>query len=313
MTESAHYSANEYGKVAVLYGGLSAERNISLVSGQAVLDALQRKGINAQGLDVQMDITDKLIAGKFDRVFIALHGRGGEDGQIQGVLETLSLPYSGSGILGSALAMDKASTKKIWQGAGIPTPEFIELHENSDWQAIAQQLGLPLMVKPVHEGSSLGASKVTRADTLKKAWQQAVEFDSHVMAEQWITGKEYTVPILKNRVLPIIRLVVAGEFYDYHAKYEAEDTKYICPSGLAESQEQEIGEIALNAFNVLRASGWGRVDLMMDEKNRPWFIEANTIPGMTSHSLVPMSAKVAGIDFDTLVVNILESSFDKRM
>ncbi len=294
--------------MAVLYGGLSAERQISLESGGAVFAALQRKGVDAHAIDVQQDVLSKLEAGNYDRAFIALHGRGGEDGQIQGALQILGLPYTGSGVLGSALAMDKARTKKIWASEGLPTPPAVELSVASDWQAVCVQLGLPLMVKPVHEGSSIGASKVKRAEDLEPAWRAAYALDKRVLAEKWITGSEYTVPILGARVLPIIRLVTPREFYDYTAKYEAETTQYICPCGLDEKTEKSLGEIAFKAYQSLGASGWGRIDLMMDEQGQPWLIEANTIPGMTSHSLVPMAARQAGIGFDDLVIEILNSS-----
>ena len=291
-----------------MMGGKSAEREISLESGMAVHAALVRAGIDAHVLDVQKDVLKKLYEENFDRVFIALHGRGGEDGQMQGALEILQIPYTGSGVLGSALAMDKSRTKNIWQSQGLPTPPFIELDKNSSWREIVEQLGLPLMVKPVHEGSSFGASKVMKSDELEQAWKAANRFDQRVMAERWITGSEFTVPILDDLVLPIIRLVTPRTFYDYEAKYESDSTEYICPCGLDESQGKLLGELALNAFRALDASGWGRIDLIMDEYNQPWLIEANTIPGMTSHSLVPMSARQAGMNFDELTIEILNTS-----
>lgn len=312
MTSTNKYKVSDYGKVAVLMGGLSAERPISLISGQAVYEALVNEGVDAHAVDVQKDILEKLDAGKFDRAFIALHGRGGEDGLIQGALETLQLPYTGSGVLGSALAMDKSRTKKIWLSDDLPTPDFVELNEKSDWKAIGDRLGFPLMVKPVREGSSLGATKVKQIEDLENAWHLASKFDDRVMAEQWITGGEYTVPILNDRVLPMIKLETPREFYDYQAKYEEDTTKYICPCGLDGKTETEIGELALSAFRTLDASGWGRIDFLMDEKGLPWFIEANTVPGMTSHSLVPMGAKQAGIAFDDLVMEILNTSLVKR-
>lgn len=312
MTLTGKYKASDYGKVAVMMGGLSAERPISLISGKAVYGALLHKGVNAHAVDVQEDVLEKLGAGNFDRVFIALHGRGGEDGLIQGALETLQLPYTGSGVLGSALAMDKSRTKKIWLSDGLPTPAFVELSATSDWVAVGEQLGFPLMVKPVREGSSLGATKVKRIEELEDAWHLASRFDDRVMAEQWITGGEYTAPILNGQVLPMIKLETPREFYDYKAKYEEETTRYICPCGLDEKTERDIGEQALSAFNALDGYGWGRIDFLMDEKKQPWFIEANTIPGMTDHSLVPMSAKQAGLDFDDLVIEILNTSMVKR-
>jgi D-alanine--D-alanine ligase len=302
------YNTDDYGKVAVLMGGNSAERQISLESGQAVYAALKRKRVEAYSVDAQGDVLSKLIDGKYDRVFIAMHGRGGEDGLMQGALEILKIPYTGSRVLGSALAMDKCRAKKMWQNCGLPTPRFMELSESSDWKEICNVLGLPIMVKPVHEGSSLGANKVTAANQLEQAWRKASEFDPRVMAEQWITGSEYTVPILGEQILPLIKLVTPREFYDYQAKYEDESTQYICPCGLTGKQEKNLGKLAWDAFLSLGASGWGRIDLILDEAEQPWLIEANTIPGMTSHSLVPMAAKQAGLDFDDLVIEILKTS-----
>lgn len=304
-------SANKtkYGKIAVMMGGNSAEREISMESGQAVLRALLNNELDAHEINVKgNEYLNGLISGNFDRVFIALHGRGGEDGTVQGLLDTLNLPYTGSGVLGSALAMDKCLSKKIWLSEGLPTPEFIELHENSDWQVVGETLGLPLMVKPVREGSSFGASKVKTIDQIKPAWQTAYKYDRKVVAEKWITGGEYTVPILANEILPLIKLETPREFYDYQAKYEDDTTQYICPSGLDDEKEKEVGELALKAFSSIGASGWGRVDLLLDSMQQPWLIEVNTVPGMTSHSLVPMSARHAGINFDELVLRILESS-----
>jgi len=301
-----------YGKVAVLMGGLSAERNISLESGQAVYKALQRKEVNAHAIDVDKNVLAVLQDGGFDRVFIALHGRGGEDGSMQGALDILNLPYTGSGVLGSALAMDKSRAKKMWQCYGLPTPPFVELTGESDWNGVSDELGLPMMVKPVHEGSSLGATKVASAADLEEAWRLAAQFDDRVMAERWIVGSEFTAPILGDRILPLIRLETPREFYDYQAKYTDDTTRYICPCGLNEKQEEEIGTISMNAFTSLGASGWGRVDLMIDLQEQPWLIEANTIPGMTSHSLVPMAAKQAGMSFDDLVMEILKTSMWKH-
>ena len=289
-------------------GGLSAERNISLESGQAVYKALQRKGVDAHAIDVDENVLAVLKGGDYDRIFIALHGRGGEDGSMQGALDILKIPYTGSGVLGSALAMDKCRTKKMWMSCGLPTPPFIELSGGSNWKQVGDELGLPIMVKPVHEGSSLGASKVARRADLEEAWRLASRFDRRVMAERWIEGSEYTVPILGDRILPLIRLETPREFYDYQAKYIDESTRYICPCGLTEKQEEQVGVMSLNAFNSLGASGWGRIDLMLDKKEQPWLIEANTIPGMTSHSLVPMGAKQDGLSFDDLVMEILNTS-----
>ncbi len=296
------------GRVAVLMGGDSAEREISLQSGRAVLEALRRRGIEAQAIDPDATVCRRLQEGGFDRVFIALHGRGGEDGQIQGLLERLGLPYTGSGVLGSALAMDKHRSKLVWRAQGLPTPPARLVDEASDPAELAAELGLPLMVKPAREGSSIGASKVGRVEELMPAIRAARRLDPLVLAERWITGGEYTVPVLRGRALPMIRLEPAREFYDYVAKYQDEDTRYHCPCGLDEERERALQELALEAYAVLDGSGWGRIDLMLDGEGEPWLIEANTVPGMTSHSLVPMAAKVAGIGFDELVLAILETS-----
>lgn len=306
--ENKKYGTADYGKVAVLMGGHSAEREISIESGNAVLAALQRQGIDAHSVDVDVRVLSRLLDGNFDRVFIALHGRGGEDGLIQGGLETIAMPYTGSGVLGSALAMDKARCKALWIQAGLPTPDYMELHGHSDWEQVCRRLGLPLMVKPVHEGSSFGASKVTSCRDLETAWQKAYQFDESVMAECWIEGKEYTVPILDNEVLPLIQLVTPREFYDYEAKYKDTSTQYICPCGLGKEKESELGKIALEACRLINADGWGRVDMLLDQEGNPWLIEVNTVPGMTSHSLVPMSAANAGISFDELAIRILATS-----
>ena len=294
----------DFGKVAVLLGGDSAEREISLLSGNAVLAALQRQGVDAQGIDAGRDVLQRLADGGFDRVFIMLHGRGGEDGVIQGALERLGLPYTGSGVLGSALGMDKYRTKLIWRGLGLPTPEAVLLTDESDLE-LAHALGYPLIVKPIHEGSSIGMAKVGEGSELAAAWREARRFDSQVLAERWIVGGEYTASILGQRALPLIRLETPRTFYDYEAKYQADSTRYHCPCGLPAQQEQALQALALQAFNATGASGWGRVDLMLDQAGKAWLIEVNTVPGMTDHSLVPMSARQAGIDFDELVLQIL--------
>jgi len=296
-----------FGRVAVLMGGGSAEREISLRSGQAVLAALQRQGVDAQALDPAETPLEALLEGGYEHVFIMLHGRGGEDGVMQGALERLGLPYTGSGVLGSALGMDKYRSKALWQGLGLPTPAFRLLRGAADLAA-AGELGLPLMIKPAREGSSLGMDKVEQGAALEAAWRQAREYDPLVLAEQWIEGAEYTVGILGQRALPLIRLETPRSFYDYQAKYSADTTRYHCPCGLAGPQEQALQELALQAFEAVGASGWGRVDLMLDAAGRPWLIEVNTVPGMTDHSLVPMAAQAAGIDFDELVLRILASS-----
>jgi D-alanine-D-alanine ligase len=297
-----------FGKVAVLMGGTSAERDVSIETGNAVCAALKRKKVNAHSVDARDAFLGRLLDERFERVFIALHGRRGEDGVIQGALETLDLPYTGSGVLGSALAMDKVRTKWIWQSRGIPTPDFVVLGEESDLDLVAERLGFPVMVKPVHEGSSCGASKVKRAGDLKQAWQAARALDDEVMAERWVVGAEYTASILGETVLPLIRLETPREFYDYEAKYLADTTRYLCPCGLDREAESRIAGMARDGFEAVGATGWGRVDLIVDQAGLPWFIEVNTIPGMTSHSLVPMAAKHAGIEFDDLVIRILETS-----
>ena len=291
-----------------MMGGSSAEREISLQSGQAVLEALHRQKVDAHIVDPRENLMTQLASGNFDRVFIALHGRGGEDGLMQGLLETLELPYTGSGVLGSSLAMDKCRSKRIWQSHGLPTPAFVELNEHSDWAEVVEYLGLPLIIKPVREGSSYGISKVKELSEMESAWRQAREFDERVMAESWIEGGEYTAPVLGDEVLPMIRLETPREFYDYEAKYIADTTQYHCPCGLDADIENELGKLAFEAFDVLDASGWGRVDFMLDTEAKPWLIEVNTIPGMTSHSLVPMSAKQAGMSFDDLTLRILAAS-----
>ncbi|MDH5593965.1 MAG: D-alanine--D-alanine ligase [Gammaproteobacteria bacterium] len=298
----------QFGKVAVLMGGLSAEREISLKSGSAVLAALQRRGVNAHGVDVGHDVLQQLADGNFDRVFNILHGRGGEDGTMQGALEIIGLPYTGSGVMASAISMDKLRTKQLWQGIGLPTPAFEVLTDNTDLDAVVKQLGLPLMIKPALEGSSIGMSKVEKKEQMTAAYQTAAEYDDCVLAEKWITGSEYTASILGQEALPLIKLETPREFYDYEAKYQSDTTRYLCPCGLDSDKEQEIQALAMSAFKALGCSGWGRVDFMCDETGQPWLIEANTIPGMTDHSLVPMAARTAGIDFDELVVRILQTS-----
>ena len=297
-----------YGRVAVLMGGTSAERAVSLETGAAVCAALQRLGVDARTVDAEPGFLPALARSKFDRAFIALHGRGGEDGTVQGALATLGMPFTGSGVLGSALAMDKVRSKWIWRSHGLPTPAFVEVMGAADLARIVPDLGLPLMVKPVHEGSSCGASRVIDAIGLEPAWRKARALDARVLVEQWISGAEYTVGILGEQVLPTIKLETPNEFYDYEAKYLSEATRYLCPCGLSAAAEQELGRLALRAFQLVGASGWGRVDLMLDAHGKPWLLEVNTVPGMTSHSLVPMAARHAGISFDELVVRILDTS-----
>ncbi len=299
----------DFGKVAVLMGGWSAERAVSLKSGAAVLAGLQGAGVDAHGIDVGRDICEVLKDGRFARAFVILHGRGGEDGVIQGVLETLELPYTGTGVLGSALAMDKARSKRLWSGMGLPTPEYILIKDEDDLDT-AGALGFPLMVKPVHEGSSIGISRVEDAAALQRGWVMARQFDSEVLAERWVKGKEYTVTILDGQALPVIRLETPHEIYDYAAKYEVDSTGYFIPSGLSEAAEKGLQELALRAFRAVNGAGWGRVDIMVDEQDQPWLMEANTVPGMTDHSLVPMAAKAAGMDFSELVWRILSSTLE---
>lgn len=302
---------SRFGKVAVLMGGWSAERAVSLNSGQAVLNALLRSGVDAQGLDVQREtIMRELINGQFDRAFIILHGRGGEDGVMQGALEVLGLPYTGSGVMASALAMDKLRSKQLLEGAGIPTPPYLVLAEDFDPDYVVATLGLPLMVKPALEGSSIGMSKVVETEDLAAAWQQATAFKGDVLVERWIEGREYTVAILGDTPLPAICLETPRDFYDYEAKYQASDTRYLCPCGLDTEEEQRLQRLALAAFKALGAGGWGRVDIMCTQDGTPYVIELNTVPGMTDHSLVPMAAKAAGIGFDELVLRILAQTLD---
>lgn len=306
---STQVQANDLGKVAVLMGGWSAERKVSLKSGGAVLNALLENKVDAHKVDVQREtIFDELKEGQFDRVFIVLHGPGGEDGVIQSVLEVLQLPYTGSGVLASAIAMDKLRCKELLQGAGLPTPAYMKLDETTDMSYVGATLGFPIMVKPTLEGSSIGMSKVAVEADLEKAWKIASEFGDTVLAEQWVHGKEYTVAILGRTALPAIRLETKRDFYDYAAKYDDDDTQYHCPCGLNEEQESQLQRLALSVFDAVGAKGWGRVDIMSDEEGKPSVIEINTVPGMTSHSLVPMAAKAKGISFQDLVFNILSQT-----
>ena len=301
--------ATRFGKVALLLGGQSAEREISIKSGQAVLGALRRQGVAVTPIDPDPQVLAHLAQGGFDRVFIILHGRGGEDGQIQGALETLGLPYTGSGVLGSALGMDKYRCKLAWQGAGLPTAAFALLRTEADLPSAAA-LGFPLMIKPAHEGSSIGMARVDDHDQLAAAWREAARFDRLVLAERWISGPEYTCAILGDEALPLIRLETPRTFYDYQAKYFAEDTRYLCPCGLSAEDEARLQALSLAAFATVGARGWGRVDLMLDGAGKPCLLEINTVPGMTDHSLVPMAARARGIDFDELVWRILETSLE---
>lgn len=298
-------SQQYFGRVAVLFGGTSAEREISLKSGQAVLQALQQTGVNAQAFDPAEQNIGDIKA--YDRAFIVLHGRGGEDGTMQGALELLGVPYTGSGVLASALGMDKTRTKQLWLGCGLPTPAYARLTANTDFGQVIADLGLPLMVKPAHEGSSIGMRKVEKAEDLQPAYEFAAQYDSEIIAERWVTGKEYTIVILGNKALPIIRLQPhqSHGFYDFEAKYNANDTQYLCPCGLSDEHEQALQALALRAFDMVGATGWGRIDAMRDEQGNFWLLEVNTVPGMTDHSLVPMAAKAAGLSFEQLVLTIL--------
>jgi len=301
-------SGTAFGKVAVLFGGHSAEREVSLNSGKAVLAALQGAGVDADGFDPAHREVSELAA--YDRAFIVLHGRGGEDGQIQGLLEWMQIPYTGSGVLASALGMDKARTKQLWLGCQLPTADYRLLNAESDFAAVVAELGLPLIIKPVHEGSSIGMSKVNRANELAAAYQAASQHDAVVMAERWITGREFTVVILAGQALPVIRLQPPADaaFYDYQAKYLRNDTTYGIPSGLSASEESELQRLALRAFNAVGATGWGRIDAMQDEQGRFWLLEVNTVPGMTDHSLVPMAAAATGLSFPQLCLSILSQT-----
>jgi D-alanine-D-alanine ligase len=298
----------DFGRVAVLYGGRSAERSVSLKSGKAVLDALQNAGVDAYGIDAGADLATRLIAERPNRVFIALHGRGGEDGSLQGLLESLQLPYTGSGVMSSALGMDKLRTKLIWQSLGLATPAYAVLRDQADCERIVASLGTPLIVKPIHEGSSIGMAKVQSVQELEQAWQAARQYDDVALVEKWITGAEFTVAILDGRAMPAIRLRTPHTFYDYEAKYLTNDTQYICPCELAPEREAELGELCLEAFNAVGCRGWGRVDVMQDQAGKFYLLEVNTVPGMTDHSLVPMAAAAAGMSFTELVLAILASA-----
>jgi len=301
-------NVRDFGKVAVLFGGRSAEREVSLNSGSRVLAALRRQGVDAHAFDPAERQLDDLAG--FARAFIALHGRYGEDGTIQGALELMGIPYTGSGVMASALGMDKWRTKLLWQAAGLPVPPYLMLDEATDLAAVEAALGLPLFVKPACEGSSIGITKVKRPGELAAARAEAARHDSLVIAERAILGGEYTVAILGNAALPIIKIEPSNEFYDYEAKYLRDDTAYRCPCGLTETRESELRQQALDAFRVLGGRGWGRVDFLLDQAataggGAAYFLEVNTSPGMTDHSLVPMAARAAGMSYDDLVVRIL--------
>jgi D-alanine-D-alanine ligase len=301
--------AKEFGRVAVLLGGTSSEREISLKSGTACLAALTKRGVDAHAFDPKDKPLAELLARKFDRVFIALHGPGGEDGTLQGALEFLGLPYTGSGVMGSAIGMDKLRTKRLAASVGIPSADYLVLRGPQDLETCIDRLGLPIIVKPATQGSSVGMTKVEKAGDLAAAYQAAALLEPNVFAEQWITGAEYTVALLQSRALPSIRIETPATFYDYQAKYFRNDTRYHCPSGLSNEAEKHLANLAVATFAAVGAEGWGRADFMMDKTGRPFLLEVNTVPGMTDHSLVPMAARALDISFEQLVWQVLETSF----
>ena len=304
--------ASEFGRVAVIFGGTSSEREISLLTGNAVLAALHRRGVDAHAFDPRDLPLMDLVSDGVARAWIALHGPGGEDGTLQGALEMMGIPYTGSGVLGSAIAMDKLRTKRLAAAVGVATCDSVVLRGALDMELALERLGLPMIVKPATQGSSVGMSKVERADELAPAYQAAALHDRCVFAEPWIVGGEYTVAILQGQALPAIRIETPKKFYDYEAKYFRDDTRYFCPSGLGSEAERHLANLAIAAFDATGADGWGRVDFMMDQTGRPLLLELNTIPGMTDHSLVPMAARAAGINFDELVWRILETSLVRQ-
>jgi len=317
-TDLARLDIQALGRVGVLFGGRSGEREISLMSGSGVLEALLKKGVDAHAFDSGLRCPTELAKEKFDRVFIALHGRYGEDGTIQGLLELLNLPYTGSGVLASALSIDKIATKQIWLSNGLATPDFEELMANSDWEAVVRHLGLPLIVKPANEGSSLGLTKVRSVDELPAAYQLAAGLDKKVIAETCIIGDELTCPLVGDGVnaeaLPVIKIIPPQANYDFHNKYFSDETQYLCPTGLTDEVNVAVQNLALAAYRALGCSTWGRADVMLDEKTgKPYLLEMNTSPGMTSHSLVPMAAKAAGIEYADLVLWLLSQTLVKKV
>jgi D-alanine-D-alanine ligase len=303
----------EFGRVAVLFGGDSSEREISLLTGNAVLAALKGRGVDAHAFDPGERPLTELLGERFARVWIALHGPGGEDGTLQGALEYLGVPYTGSGVMGSAIGMDKLRTKRLALAAGVPTADFVTLQGPEDFAPTLERLKLPLIVKPATQGSSVGMTKVERAEDLPAAYAAAAQFETLVFAEPWLSGSEYTVALLQGAALPSIRIETPKTFYDYEAKYFRDDTRYFCPSGLTAAVEAHLAALALAAFEACGASGWGRADFMMDGAGRPQLLEINTIPGMTGHSLVPMAARAVGIDFPELCWRVLETSFTRQL
>ena len=303
-------STGEFGKVAVLMGGPSSEREISFLSGNAVLAALKANGVDAHAFDPKERPLADLASERFDRVFIALHGRFGEDGTVQGALETMGIRYTGSGVMASALAMDKWRTKLVWLASGIPTPRYAVVDAGTDWMRVVAELGLPLIVKPAREGSTIGITKVTSVDhgELAAAYAAAAQHDDLVLVEEFVSGMELTASILGDRALPLIRIEAPAGNYDYHNKYFSDETKYFCPAGIPDAKEREIRAAALAAFRIVGCRGWGRLDLMLRPDGSFSFLEVNTSPGMTGHSLVPMAAKVAGLDFGALCIEILRGA-----
>jgi D-alanine-D-alanine ligase len=313
----ANLNVQSLGRVGVLLGGRSGEREISLMSGNGVLQALISKGVDAHAFDTGLRNPTELVNEKFDRVFISLHGRYGEDGTIQGLLELLELPYTGSGVLASALAIDKIATKQIWISNGLSTPEFEELTANSDWNAVAKHLGLPLIVKPAHEGSSLGLTKVKSVEELPAAYELAASLDTKVVAETCIVGDELTCPLVGQgesaEALPVIKIIPPQANYDFHNKYFSDETQYLCPTGLPDEVNERVQELALAAYKALGCRTWGRADVMLDQKtSKPYLLEMNTSPGMTSHSLVPMAAKAAGVEYADLVLWLLLQTMQQK-
>ena len=313
----ASLDVKSLGRVGVLLGGRSGEREISLMSGGGVLDALLSKGVDAHPFDPGLRCPTELAKEKFDRIFISLHGRYGEDGTIQGLLDLLGLPYTGSGVLASALAIDKIATKLVWLSSGLSTPEFQELKADSDWNAVVKHLGLPLIVKPAHEGSSLGLTKVKSVEELPAAYQLAAAMDKKVMAETCIIGDELTCPLVGNsndaEALPVIKIIPPEANYDFHNKYFSDETKYLCPTDLAPEINTAVQELALAAYRALGCKTWGRADVMLDQKSgKPYLLEMNTAPGMTSHSLVPMAAKAAGVEYAELVLWVLSQTLNSK-
>ncbi|OEC35472.1 D-alanine-D-alanine ligase [Pseudomonas cuatrocienegasensis] len=311
-TLKSQLPVSAFGRVAVLFGGKSAEREVSLKSGNAVLSALQSAGVDAFGIDVGDDFLQRLLAEKVDRAFIVLHGRGGEDGSMQGLLECAGIPYTGSGILASSLAMDKLRTKQVWLSLGLPTPKHAALASEADCHVAAAELGFPLFVKPAHEGSSIGMAKVADVEALIAAWKDASRYDSQVLVEQMIAGPEFTIAMLRGEVLPPIALGTPHSFYDYDAKYLANDTQYRIPCGLDAAKEAELKDLTARACEAVGTQGWARADVMQDADGKFWLLEVNTVPGMTDHSLVPMAANAAGLDFQQLVLAILADSLEAR-